>query len=108
MDVLSQELEESKREAFRLENEIKKNSIRGSHKKNPTLNYIARKIIESRNPEISSRSAQENTGYIFSEIKNSLHPDAIDELNSFGYLNENGGLTKEGVSQINMLERLYS
>ncbi len=105
MHTLSRQLEESKREARRLENEIDMNSGRGVIKSNPALNYIVRKIIEARDPNLSLNSPRASSGYIFSEIKESLHLDAIGELESLGYLNENGELTREASNRMRMLER---
>lgn len=104
MHQLSNELEESKSEARRLEREIRVNSHRNEDSSFKVLDFIVRKIVEARDPGISMKSVRSSYRHIFREIKTSLPKMAIRDLERFGFMDEDGELTREAIEKMRMIE----
>lgn len=105
MENLSRELESSKIEARRLEKRLRMNEGQHGGESHEILRYIARRISKNRDPEISTKSAKAGYSSQFRRIRDDIPRGALRELESYGFINEDGDLTPEAIERMRMIER---
>ncbi|VUD69049.1 hypothetical protein TDB9533_04413 [Thalassocella blandensis] len=105
MSKISSELEESKIEARRLEKRLRMNEMRHGGDSFKVLEFLARKIAESRDPDISPKSPRSGHGHLFNKIRDDIPRGAIRELERYGYIDDDGHLTREAIERMRMIER---
>lgn len=104
MENLNRELEESKIEARRLEKRLKMNERRHSSESIEILDYLVRRMKDVRDPNVSMKSPASGYRYLFNQIREELPRGLIRELEAFGYIDEEGDLSKSAIEKIRMIE----
>ncbi len=104
MSKLSRELEESKSQARRFERRMLLNeSIDGDSFE--VLSYLVRHLSKYRDPDISPRSPRSSFRYLFRKYREEIHPEAINDLKRFGFIDERGELSRSAIERMIMLDR---
>ncbi|MGP9644506.1 hypothetical protein ACT3TJ_13810 [Halomonas sp. AOP30-A1-24] len=105
MENLNRELEESKIEARRLEKRLKSNESRHSSDSFEILEFLVRRLKDVRDPRASMKSPASGYRYLFNKIKEDLPRGLTRELEAFGYLDEEGELSRSAVEKMRIIER---
>ena len=74
MNTLSHELEQSKRQARRLEKKMRMNNSRVDSESHAVLDYVNRRILKARDQERSPKSMRSGHLHLFREIKREQKP----------------------------------
>lgn len=105
MENLSNELEESKNEARRLQKKVRINEMGHGSNSHEVLEFLARRFAEIRGPNMSLKTPMSSYSNLFREIQHDLPRGAMRELESLGYIDEEGELTRGAIKRMRMLER---
>lgn len=105
MSRISSELEESKIEARRLEKRLRTNEMRHGGDSFKVLEFLVRRIAEVRDPNISTKSPRAGHRYLFQKIRDNIPLGAIRELERYGYIDDEGELTRDAIDRMRMIER---
>ena len=104
MSKLSRELEESKDQARRFERRMFLNeSSNGDYFE--VLSYLVRQLSKHRDPDVSTKSPRSGFRYLFRRHRDEIHHEAINDLERFGFLDEDGELTRNAIERMRMIER---
>ncbi|MFM2598110.1 hypothetical protein [Vibrio fortis] len=107
MSKLNRELEESKAQARRFERKmlLNESSNGGSFE---VLSYVTRQLSKQRDSEVSPKSPRSAFGHLFRKYRDEIDPEAINDLELFGFLDEEGDLTRKAIERMRMIERKVS
>lgn len=103
MKKVSEELEEARRETRRLQRNIRLHSVDNDGRYEP-LDFLIRHLSQYKDPEVSSKSAQNSYRRLFHRHANEMPRQLFDDLERLGYVNEEG-LTRDAVELMRMRER---
>lgn len=104
MNKLSRELEASKAQARKLEKRMILNESSDSDGYE-ALRYLTRALSVHKDPSVSSKSPRSSYRYLYRRYKDEIHPDAIQDLERVGLIDEDGDLTFNAVERMRMIER---
>ena len=105
MSKLSSELEESKIEARRLEKRLRMNEVRHGGESLQVLEYLVHKLTGVRDLEKSPMSKESGFRYLFENNRKIIAHAAMRDLERYGYLDEDGQLTREAIKMMRRIER---
>ncbi|MUK66454.1 hypothetical protein [Aliivibrio fischeri] len=104
MSKLSRELEESKAQARRFERKMLLNESSNGDSFE-VLSYVVRQLSKHRDPDVSPKSPRSGFRFLFRRHRDEIHPEAINDLERFGFLDEEGELTRNAIERMRMVER---
>lgn len=108
MERLNRELEQSRREARRLERQIRINEKDNIANEPKVLQYLARHMRRFQNRTSSGLVHRGDYRDAYAKVREELPRDAIIDLESNGFLDENGNLTDEAIFLIRNIQRKMS
>lgn len=110
MEKTYKELEVAKSDLRRMQRNVLQHEASAADPdlKRRVLNYLTDRITDEIPSDMDGSISMRAIRDIFSNIKENLHPEAIDDLMSVGFIDEEGELTRRGMEQLRLKVRKRS